>query len=154
MAKTVVTMNTVQIFGTIDPAKISDYTDYMAAVNLYDGLVTVDSAGNIIPELAESWTVSDDAKEVDLQDPRRTPRSPTARRSRPATWSIPSSACCASTRARRTCSPACLTPGSVTAVDDKTVKFTLSKTFAPFLTTVPAILILNAERGEGQRGHG
>ena len=28
-----VTMNTVQIFGTIDPAKISDYTDYMAAVN-------------------------------------------------------------------------------------------------------------------------
>jgi peptide/nickel transport system substrate-binding protein len=29
-----VTMNTVQIFGTIDPAKISDYTDYMAAVNL------------------------------------------------------------------------------------------------------------------------
>ena len=33
MAATV-TMNTVQIFGTIDPAKISDYTDYMAAVNL------------------------------------------------------------------------------------------------------------------------
>ncbi|RYE74883.1 MAG: ABC transporter substrate-binding protein, partial [Hyphomicrobiales bacterium] len=59
-----VTMNTVQIFGTIDPAKISDYTDYMAAVNLYDGLVSVDSGGNIIPELAESWTVSDDAKEV------------------------------------------------------------------------------------------
>ena len=25
-----VTINTVQIFGTIDPAKISDYTDYMA----------------------------------------------------------------------------------------------------------------------------
>ena len=63
-AQTVVTMNTVQIFGTIDPAKISDYTDYMAAVNLYDGLVSVDSSGNIIPELAESWTVSDDAKEV------------------------------------------------------------------------------------------
>ena len=27
-------------------------------------LLRVDSAGNIIPELAESWTVSDDAKEV------------------------------------------------------------------------------------------
>ncbi len=63
-AKTTVTMNTVQIFGTIDPAKISDYTDYMAAVNLYDGLVTVDSSGNLQPELAESWTVSPDAKEV------------------------------------------------------------------------------------------
>ncbi len=45
---------TVQIFGTIDPAKISDYTDYMAAVNLYDGLVSVDSKGNLIPQLAES----------------------------------------------------------------------------------------------------
>ena len=42
-AQTVVTMNTVQIFGTIDPAKISDYTDYMAAVNLYDGLISVDT---------------------------------------------------------------------------------------------------------------
>jgi peptide/nickel transport system substrate-binding protein len=38
-----------------------------------------------------------------------------------------------------------LAPGSVTAVDAKTVKFTLSKTFAPFLTTVPAIIILNEE---------
>ena len=47
-AKTVVTMNTVQIFGTIDPAKISDYTDYMAAVNLYDGLVNVDPAGKYV----------------------------------------------------------------------------------------------------------
>lgn len=28
VAQTVVTMNTVQIFGTIDPAKISDYTDF------------------------------------------------------------------------------------------------------------------------------
>ena len=57
-AETVVTMNTVQIFGTIDPAKISDYTDYMAAVNLYDGLLTVDSSGNLVPELAESWSTS------------------------------------------------------------------------------------------------
>jgi peptide/nickel transport system substrate-binding protein len=34
-----VTVNTVQIFGTIDPAKISDYTDYMASANLYDGML-------------------------------------------------------------------------------------------------------------------
>src|SRR5690606_34026145 len=38
-----------------------------------------------------------------------------------------------------------LSPGSVTAVDDKTVKFTLSKTFSPFLAMVPAIFILNEE---------
>ena len=65
-AKTVVTMNTVQIFGTIDPAKISDYTDYMAAVNLYDGLVNVDPTGNLVPELAESWTVSPGFSRISL----------------------------------------------------------------------------------------
>ena len=63
-APTVVTMNTVQIFGTIDPAKISDYTDYMASVNLYDGLVNVDPQGRLVPELAEKWEVSPDAKVV------------------------------------------------------------------------------------------
>ena len=60
----VVTMNTVQIFGTIDPAKISDYTDYMASANLYDGLANVDSNGNLVPELAEKWDVSPDATSV------------------------------------------------------------------------------------------
>ena len=61
MAATTVTLNVVQIFGTIDPAKITDYTDYMAAVNLYDGLVTVDKNGTIEPLLATSWEASSDA---------------------------------------------------------------------------------------------
>jgi peptide/nickel transport system substrate-binding protein len=59
-----VTINTVQIFGTIDPAKISDYTDYMASANLYDGLVNVDSKGALVPELADKWEVSPDARSV------------------------------------------------------------------------------------------
>ena len=59
-----VTINTVQIFGTIDPAKISDYTDYMASANLYDGLANVDSKGALVPELAEKWEVSPDATSV------------------------------------------------------------------------------------------
>ena len=63
-AQNVVTVNTVQIFGTIDPAKISDYTDYMGAVNLYDGLISVDGDGNLVPQLAQSWMVSDDATSV------------------------------------------------------------------------------------------
>ena len=36
IADNVVTVNAVQIFGTIDPAKINDYTEYMAGVNLYE----------------------------------------------------------------------------------------------------------------------
>ena len=59
-----VTVNTVQIFGTIDPAKISDYTDYMASANLYDGLANVDPKGALVPELAEKWEVSPDATSV------------------------------------------------------------------------------------------
>ena len=45
-----------------------------------------------------------------------------------------------------------LKPGAVTAVDAKTVKFTLSKTFAPFLTTVPAIMILNEKVVQANAG--
>lgn len=143
-AETVVTMNTVQIFGTIDPAKISDYTDYMAAVNLYDGLVTVDSSGNLVPELAESWTVSDDAREVTFKirdDATFADGSPVE--ASDVVYTV-------ERLLRINQGPAnlfadVLAPGAVTAEDAKTVKFTLSKTFAPFLTTVPAIMILNAD---------
>ncbi len=146
-----VTMNTVQIFGTIDPAKISDYTDYMAAVNLYDGLVSVDSAGNIIPELAESWTVSDDAREVTYTiraDATFSDGSPVE--AEDVVYSV-------ERLLRINQGPAnlfagVLEPGSVTAVDAKTVKFTLAKTFAPFLTTVPAIMVLNKDVVEANAG--
>ena len=125
-AKTVVTMNTVQIFGTIDPAKISDYTDYMAAVNLYDGLTGVDSSGKIVPELAESWTVSDDAKEVTYKiraDAKFADGSPVEASDVVYTFER---------LLKINQGPAnlfadVLKPGSVTAVDAKTVKFTLSK---------------------------
>ena len=56
------TMNVIQVIGTIDPAKITDYTEYMMAVNLYDGLTTADKTGKIIPLLAKSWDISKDGK--------------------------------------------------------------------------------------------
>ena len=59
-SQNVATVNATQIFGTIDPAKINDYTEYMAGVNMYDALTTLDSSGNILPLLADSWDVSDD----------------------------------------------------------------------------------------------
>jgi peptide/nickel transport system substrate-binding protein len=60
--KTVLRTNAVQRFGTIDPAKGTDYTQTMALVNLYDPLVFPDTEGNLQPHLAEEWTVSDDNK--------------------------------------------------------------------------------------------
>lgn len=150
-AETVVTMNTVQIFGTIDPAKISDYTDYMAAVNLYDGLVSVDEKGNLIPELAESWTVSDDAREVTFKlraDAKFADGSPV--QASDVVYTV-------ERLLRINQGPAnlfadVLKPGSVTAIDAGTVKFTLSKTFAPFLSTVPAIFVLNEKAVKPHEG--
>lgn len=144
LSQTVVTINTVQIFGTIDPAKISDYTDYMGAVNLYDGLVSVDGDGNLIPELAESWTVSDDAREVSFTlraDAKFADGS--AVEAGDVVYTV-------ERLLRINQGPAnlfagVLEPGSVTAPDARTVTFKLAKTFAPFLTTVPAIFILNAD---------
>lgn len=53
-------INAVQRFGTIDPAKGTDYTQTMANVNLYDPLVFPSPDGTIVPHLAEDWTTSDD----------------------------------------------------------------------------------------------
>ncbi len=143
-AQNVVTKNTVQIFSSIDPAKISDYTDYMASVNLYDGLVTVDSSGNLVPELAESWVVSDDATSVTFTiraDAHFSDGSPVE--AKDVVYSF-------ERLLRINQGPANLfvgivESGNVVAEDDKTVTFTLSQTFAPFMTTVPSLRILNSD---------
>ena len=151
MAQNVVTMNTVQIFGTIDPAKISDYTDYMAAVNLYDSLLTVDGGGNLVPQLAESWEVSEDASEVVF----------TLRADATFSDGTPVSAADVVYSFERLLrinqGPANLfagvvEPGNVVATDDRTVTFTLSKTFAPFMATVPALMIVNTAVVEANLG--
>lgn len=45
---------------TLDPQIATEYSDIMLVTNLFEGLVRLDSDGNIIPGMAESWTVSDD----------------------------------------------------------------------------------------------
>lgn len=150
-ADTLVTMNTVQIFSSIDPAKISDYTDYMAAVNLYDGLVGVDYKGDITPELASSWDVSADAKEVTYHlrpDAHFSDGTPVT--AKDVVFSF-------ERLLKINQGPAnlfadVLKPGAITAVDDHTVKFALSKTYSPFLTTVPAVFILNSKVVEANAG--
>lgn len=47
-----------QSFGTIDPAVGTDYTQFIAMVDLYDNLVTQLPNGSIAPHVAKSWTVS------------------------------------------------------------------------------------------------
>lgn len=47
--KVSIAVNTMQIFSSLDPAKVTDYTGYMAIVNMYDGLTTVSPSGDIVP---------------------------------------------------------------------------------------------------------
>jgi peptide/nickel transport system substrate-binding protein len=146
-----VTINTTQIFGTIDPAKISDYTDYMASANLYDGLANVDPKGNLVPELASSWDVSPDASSVTFHlrpDAKFQDGSPVE--AEDVVYSV-------DRLLRINQGPAnlfagVLKPGSVEAVDAKTVKFSLLKTFSPFLATVPAIRIVNSKLVKANAG--
>lgn len=138
------TVNTVQIFGTIDPAKISDYTDYMASTNLYDGLVNVDPAGALVPELAEKWEVSPDATSVTFHlraDAKFQDGSPVE--AADVVYSV--ERLLKINQGPANLFAGVLKSGSVAAVDAKTVKFTLSKTFSPFLATVPAIRIVNSK---------
>jgi hypothetical protein len=139
-----VTINTVQIFGTIDPAKISDYTDYMASANLYDGLANVDSKGALVPELAEKWEVAPDAASVTFHirpDAKFQDGSPV--QAEDVVYSV--ERLLKINQGPANLFAGVLKPGSVEAIDAKTVKFNLSKTFSPFLATVPAIRIVNSK---------
>lgn len=137
-----ITVNAVQIFGTIDPSKVTDYTEYMATVNLYDALTTVDADGNVIPQLAESWDISEDGLTYTFTlKEGATFTDGSAVDASDVVWSM-----------RRLLElnegPAYLftdivSPESVEAVDASTVKITLSEVYAPFISITPLLFVIN-----------
>ena len=143
-ADNVVTVNAVQIFGTVDPAKINDYTEYMAGVNLYEALTTLDGSGAIQPLLAESWTTSEDGLTwtftlkdgVMFQD-----GSPVE--AKDVVWSV--NRLLAINEGPSYLFEGVLSEGSVTEVDGRTVEFKLEQTYAPFLTTTPILFVVNSD---------
>lgn len=144
LAENVITVNAVQIFGTIDPAKINDYTEYMAGVNLYEALTTLDGSGAIQPLLAESWEASEDGltwtftlKEgATFQD-----GSPVE--AKDVVWSV--NRLLAINEGPAYLFDGVLSEGAVTEVDARTVQFQLEKTYAPFLTTTPILFVVNSD---------
>ncbi len=146
-AQTVVTVNATQIFGTIDPAKINDYTEYMAGVNLYEALTTVDGDGAIQPLLAESWTVSEDTltytftlkQGVTFQD-----GSPVE--AKDVVYSV--ERLLAINQGPSYLFEGVLGDGAVTALDERTVEFALNDVFTPFLTMTPILFVLNSDVAE------
>ena len=48
--------------NSLDPAFSKDQASIWVANQIFDGLVQVDSKLNVIPSIARSWTISEDAK--------------------------------------------------------------------------------------------
>ncbi len=143
-AATTVTLNVVQIFGTIDPAKVTDYTGYMAAVNLYDGLVTVDKDGAIQPLLASSWEASPDATTYTFHlRPNATFHNGAPVTADDVVYSV--KRLLAIDQGPSYLFKGVLGPDSVTASDAHTVVFHLQKVFSPFLATVPLIFVVDSK---------
>lgn len=143
-ATNVATVNVVQIFGTVDPAKVNDYTEYMAGVNLYEALTTLDSEGSILPLLAESWDVSKDTLTYTFHlKSGATFQDGSPVEAKDVVYSV-----------KRLMSlnegPAYLFDGvldenSITALDAATVEFTLNKVYTPFLTNTPILFVINSD---------
>ena len=142
LAQRVITLNAVQIFGSIDPAIVSDYTDYMAAVNLYDGLVTIDESGAFVPLLAESWEGNEDATVFTFTLKRgATFHDGSEVTASDVVYSF--ERLMAIGQGPSYLFTGVLEPGNVVALDDVTVEFRLSQVFSPFMASVPLIFIVN-----------
>lgn len=50
----------------LDPQRTAAASTFQITSNIYETLVTVDEQGNVVPALAESWSVSDDGLEIDF----------------------------------------------------------------------------------------
>ena len=143
-AKTSVVVTATQIFGTIDPAKIKDYTEYMAAVNLYEGLTAVDPKGKVLPLLAEKWEISEDSRNYRfylVKNATFTDGKPV--RARDVVYSL--QRLIALNKGPAFLFAGLIAPDNVKAVDDYTVDISLNRVYAPFLATTPLILIVNSE---------
>lgn len=142
--KTSLTMNMVQIIGTIDPAKVNDYTEYMAIVNLYDALTTVSPEGKVVPQLAESWDISDDSKTYTFHLKKdATFQDGTPVEAKDVIYSM--KRLLALNEGPSYLFAGLVDPEGVTAPDAHTVVIKLNRVYAPFISNTPLILVVNED---------
>jgi peptide/nickel transport system substrate-binding protein len=140
--KVSVVVNTMQIFSSLDPAKVTDYTGYMAIVNMYDGLTTVSPSGEIVPHLAKSWDISDDGQTYTfhLRDDAKF-QDGTPVKAADLVWSI--QRLLGINKGPSNLIVGLLQPDNVTAPDDATVVMKLDRQFSPFMAVTPLMMALN-----------
>ncbi len=135
-------VNVQQIFSSLDPAKVTDYTGYMAIVNMYDGLTTVSPSGEIVPHLAKSWDVSEDGLTYTFhlrEDAKFQDGTPV--KSADLVWSI--QRLLGINKGPSNLIVGVLKPENVTAPDDKTLVLKIDRQFSPFLAATPLMMALN-----------
>ncbi|TPW31986.1 ABC transporter substrate-binding protein [Pararhizobium mangrovi] len=137
-------VNITQIFKSLDPARVTDYTGYMAVVNMYDGLTTVNEAGKIVPQLAKSWDISKDGLTYTfhLRDDVKF-QNGTPMKASDVVYTIQRMLAINE-------GPSHLIDGlvdakNVKAPDDHTVVVKLNKPFSPFMAVTPLILVVNED---------
>lgn len=140
--KVSIAVNTMQIFSSLDPAKVTDYTGYMAVVNMYDGLTTVSPSGEVIPHLAKSWEISPDglAYTFHLRDDVKF-QDGTALKAADMVWSI--QRLIGINKGPSNLVVGLVKPENITAPDEKTVVIKLDRKFSPFLAITPLMVALN-----------
>ncbi|WEL27599.1 ABC-type dipeptide/oligopeptide/nickel transportsystem, periplasmic component (plasmid) [Haloferax volcanii] len=137
-------MSATQRFGTVDPAKGTDYTQVLALVNLYDPLVFPDTEGNLQGHLAEDWTVSDDNQTYTF----------TLREGATFHSGNPVTAEDVQFSAERfldinqgysSLLGNVLSKENVTVEDERTVSFTLDRVHSPFLATLVLLFVVDKQ---------
>lgn len=133
-------LNATQRFGTVDPAKGTDYTQVMALVNLYDALVFPDSEGTLKPHLAADWSVSDDNKTYTFElREDATFHSGNPVRAEDVVFSV--ERFFDINQGYASLLTGVLSKENVTALDEKTVEFELDRVHSPFLATLVLLFI-------------
>lgn len=135
-------MNATQRFGTIDPAKGTDYTQTMALLNLYDGLVFPDTEGNLKPHLAKDWSVSDDNKTYTFtlrEDATFHSGNPV--RAEDVKFTV--ERFFDINQGYSSLLQGVLDKQNVTVKDEHTVEFTLNRVHSPFLSTLVLLFIVD-----------
>lgn len=136
-----------QVVGSVDPAKHTDETELIAVINTYDPLVypkVEEGSMEPGPHIAETWDISEDGKVYTFKIREDvTFQSGNPLTAKDVVYSL-----------QRMLSikqgfswlwNGVLNPENVVAKDDYTVEFTLDSAYAPFVSTLTQLFIVDSE---------
>ncbi|WP_066248352.1 ABC transporter substrate-binding protein [Neobacillus drentensis] len=135
-----------QVVGSVDPAKHVDETELIAVLNTYDPLVypkVEEGSMEPGPHIAESWKVSDDGKVYTFKIKEGvTFQSGNKLTAKDIVFSV--QRMMAIKQGFSWLWSGVLNPDNVKALDDYTVEFTLDNAYAPFVSTLTQLFIVDS----------